>query len=454
MTVFQTDCDHVSIVAHGSSTQTSQVTELAFKPNDLTTPCMWSPLALLWRLKLTKHYQDGYIRFVPRKSAPPCWEFLWRERTETDKPIRRTILIGTVEKYPTEELANAAINGLRLQLNSKKSRLSASKPLVTIGDLIDHYIHVELSPPDNWRSHATCKIYKYFLEKWIRPQWGTEPITGVRTVAIESWLRQLRGANGEILANATKAKIRNIFSVIFNHAIRSEWLEQGKNPVTLVRQSARRKTDPPVLHYGEIQALLNQLCESTRLIVMLAVTTGLRRSELFALKWCDIDFVALMISVQRSVYLGMIGNCKTETSRRPVPIEARVAADLWIWKETSKYNRADDWIFASKSKKGSNPLWPGVLLEKAIRPAAIRAGISKRIGWHTFRHTYATLLVANGENVKVVQELMRHANTRFTLEIYSQAQLVAKRAAQQRLVEAILPDAVVDTPPVVMAETA
>jgi integrase len=63
-------------------------------------------------------------------------------------------------------------------------------------------------------------------------------------------------------------------------------------------------------------------------MVMLAVTTGLRRSELFALKWCDIDFGRMMVSVQRAVYLGMIGNCKTETSRRPVPLEPRVAADL------------------------------------------------------------------------------------------------------------------------------
>jgi len=55
---------------------------------------------------------------------------------------------------------------------------------------------------------------------------GTEPITGTRTVSIELWLRQLHRTNGEILANATKAKIRNIFSVIFNHAIRYEWLEQ------------------------------------------------------------------------------------------------------------------------------------------------------------------------------------------------------------------------------------
>jgi integrase len=71
-----------------------------------------------------------------------------------------------------------------------------------------------------------------------------------------------------------------------------------------------------------------------------------------------------------------------------------------------------------------------------------------------FRHTYATLLVANGENVKVVQELMRHASTRFTLEIYSQAQLIAKRAAQQRLVEAILPEGVADSPPSIVVATA
>src|SRR5258707_9036170 len=58
--------------------------------------------------------------------------------------------------------------------------------------------------------------------------------------------------------------------------------------------------------------------------------------------------------------------------------------------------------------------------------ASARFTVSKRIGWHTFRHTYSTLLVGDGENVKVVQELMRHASTRFTLEIYSQAQLIAK----------------------------
>jgi integrase len=181
-----------------------------------------------------------------------------------------------------------------------------------------------------------------------------------------------------------------------------------------------------------------QLERQFRLMVLLAATTGLRRSELFGLKWCDVNFSGLDISICRSVYLGKIGRCKTEASHHPVPITHRIAADLWIWKESTRHFRPDDWVFPSRRGKGKKPLWPGNVLTKVIRPAAVRAGISKRFGWHTFRHTYSTLLIANGENVKVVQELMRHASSHFTLQTYSQAQARSKRDAQTRIVEALL----------------
>jgi integrase len=138
-----------------------------------------------------------------------------------------------------------------------------------------------------------------------------------------------------------------------------------------------------------------------------AVTLSELARELVALKWGDISFREMQISIQRSIYLGAIGNCKTETSRKPVPIDERVAADLWLRKESSKYRRPEDWVFASSRSRGRAPLWPNTVMAKLIRPAAQRAGIHKKIGWHTFRHTYSTLLIANGENVKVVQELMR-----------------------------------------------
>jgi integrase len=161
---------------------------------------------------------------------------------------------------------------------------------------------------------------------------------------------------------------------------------------------------------------------------------------LFALKWSDVDFSHLCLNVLRSIYLRHIGDCKTEASRKPVPLDERVAADLWLWKETTRYREPDDWIFASPRTKGKHPFWPDALLQKIIRPAALRAGTKKRIGWHTFRHTFSTLLIGNGENVKVVQELMRHASSRCKLEVYSQARILAKRQAQKRVVQMILPE--------------
>jgi len=60
------------------------------------------------------------------------------------------------------------------------------------------------------------------------------------------------------------------------------------------------------------------------------------------------------------------------------------------------------------------------------------------MGWHTFRQTYGTLLKNNREDVKVVQELMRHANSRTTMDAYVQAELESKRAAQTRLARLML----------------
>lgn len=301
-------------------------------------------------------------------------------------------------------------------------------------------MHTELSDDANWHSHATRVVYKQFLKTWIRPQWADVNIRDVRTVAVERWLRRLQRLDGGPLANATKAKIRNLMSVLFNHAIRYEWLEQGRNPVNLVRQSAKRTRNPEVLELREIQSLLSQLNSCFRVMVILAATTGLRRSELFALKWGDVDFSGLQLEILRSIYLGHLGNCKTQAARKPVPLDLRVAADLWLWREATAYRQADGWIFASPHTRGRHPFWPDAVLQKVIRPAALRAGIKKRVGWHTFRHTFSTLLVANGENVKVVQELMRHASSRCTLEVYSQAQVNTKRQAQKRVVEMILTD--------------
>jgi site-specific recombinase XerD len=76
-----------------------------------------------------------------------------------------------------------------------------------------------------------------------------------------------------------------------------------------------------------------------------------------------------------------------------------------------------------------------------IQPLAERLGIKKQIGWHTFRHTFATLLKANGEDVKVVQELLRHSTIRMSMDVYTQALGADKREAQSKVVTLIRPKA-------------
>lgn len=98
-------------------------------------------------------------------------------------------------------------------------------------------------------------------------------------------------------------------------------------------------------------------------------------------------------------------------------------------------------MFASSKAEGRRPYWPSQLMRKHIKPIAHTLGIEKRIGWHTFRHTYSTLLRSTGADLKVMQELMRHASVRLTLDHYTQAITPAKRAAQSAVLSLLFPAA-------------
>jgi len=269
------------------------------------------------------------------------------------------------------------------------------------------------------------------LDNWILPRWRSYKLSEVKTVAVEEWLGSLS------LAAGTKAKLRNIMSTLFNHAIRYEWLD--KNPISLVRQSAKRERIPEVLDVGEIRSLLTELQHPYKAMVFLAAATGLRASELLGLKWQDVDFESLEINLNHGVVHQVVGELKTEASRKPMPPDPELAGVILEWRYLSPFSQQSDWVFASPEMKGQQPYWPENLLRRHVRPAALRCGIHKTIGWHTFRHSFATQLKANGEDVKVVQESLRHANSRITLDTYTQALTPAKRQAQTKVVRMILP---------------
>lgn len=97
----------------------------------------YSRVAGNWRIRMNTRHQRGYLRCAPRKNGPFVWEFLWRENGANGKRLRRTAVIGTVEQYPTEELALVAVNGLRVSINEACNR--QRQRFILFGDLVDHY---------------------------------------------------------------------------------------------------------------------------------------------------------------------------------------------------------------------------------------------------------------------------------------------------------------------------
>jgi integrase len=151
-----------------------------------------------------------------------------------------------------------------------------------------------------------------------------------------------------------------------------------------------------VLTPVEIKALINNLSSRERTLVLVVASTGLRQSELFGLKWGDINFDQGTMSVTRSIVCGVVGPCKTESPQKPVPVHPTVLEALAKWKEASQYIGPDDWVFANRRHRGRKPIWGQAILRKYIRPVAQRVGIQKWFGWHTFRHYSAASIYRCG----------------------------------------------------------
>jgi integrase len=362
----------------------------------------------------------GSMKRNSRKRGPDVWQFRCSEISPGGKRLHHKKIVGTVEQYPDENAARRAVVALVSEINTGTRPMNSGA--LTVAQLCDHFAQRELAKDNSWRSHATKKIYEAYLTRWIRPHWQKYELADVRTIQVESWLRGLP------LAKSSCAKIRNVMSILFNHACRYEFFD--RNPIRLVRQSAKRRTVPTVLIPAEIKALIDNLALRERTLVTLAASTGLRQSEIFGLKWRDIDFAQGTMNVTRSIVYGVVGPCKTESSQKPVPIHPTLADTLTQWRKSCTYIKPEDWVFASKRYRGRKPYWGQAILRKYIRPLAQRIGIQKRFGWHTFRHTYSTLLRSVGTEFKVMQELLRHSSFRSTLDVYTQAVTPAKHAAQ------------------------
>ncbi|WP_433965992.1 tyrosine-type recombinase/integrase [Tunturiibacter gelidiferens] len=372
--------------------------------------------------------QNGSLTIEERTNGK-VWIFRWREPSTHGRTKQRKVTIGPVNKLTKTQAQRKA--------EEYRGRANAPEPLVTNGDLtvaqlVEHYTERELGDSSG-KATKPRKAYLYIFANYIIPKWGTLPLKAVKAVAVEDWLKTLP------LANGSKAKVREVFGAAFRHAMRYELYPI--NPIANVRQVRKRTIDPEILEPAEIMAIMNELegVEPVRTAFLIAAVMGMRRGEIFGLKWADIDLERAFLHVRRSYVDGVVGPPKTESSRRPLPIPPPVVKALTAWKGKTLFSHADDWVFASEYHFGKQPLWPGTLWQRNVTPAITRAGITKpKLGWHTLRRSYASLLLSSGASLRVSMELMRHSTPEMTLGTYAQTVGDEKREAGAKVALLVL----------------
>jgi integrase len=331
----------------------------------------------------------------------------------------RQITLSVLE-YPTETKALVRLQEDVLRINDSKAFKAHNRP--TLGLVIDRFSTEERlegilrqAPGEatitDGFSWSTAAGYRSYLKKHIRPKWGSTLLTDARPLEISEWLKSLP------LSPKTRGHVGALLHLLFERAMLWGLMDVQRNPMELVKLkgTSKRLKKPQILTPEKFQELVSMLHEPYRTMVIVAMCTGMRVSEVLALRWEHIDFEAGAMLVQQGVVNGRIGRVKTEASNDYIPLDPAFAQIL-----------RDCCYYA------------GVIQQQILKPAGEKIG-HPGIGWHVFRHTYRSFLDETGAPIGVQQKLMRHSNVATTMNVYGNASLRAKQTANSKVVQMVMP---------------
>lgn len=360
----------------------------------------------------------------------PCWYF--RYRTVRDgKRVRDREKIGLVSSFATKSALMRATEHVRVRLMEEQGGIRSEER--TFGSVIARYEAEEMP-----QRYATAKSYKAILRTHITPKWADEPLASVRPNDVRQWLL---GDEMKHYSSKYRGHIHGLLRVLFRFAMLWEWIPQHeKNPMALfsIPGASKREKEPQVLTLQQFKALLEVIpYPYYRVMIILAMGLGLRCSEITALRWSKVNFLDNKLLINRGIVEGHEASVKTIHSKKELPLHPLLAAELLRLRQWSEFKAEDDFVFASPWLGGDLPFRSGNVQTKVLVPAGQTIGLKFRLGWHTFRHTYKTMLDERGVPLTVQRDLMRHADSRTTAQVYGQVNIERMRDANSDLVEDI-----------------
>lgn len=244
-------------------------------------------------------------------------------------------------------------------------------------------------------------------------------INRVTIAKVEKFIteRQTQGMN-----IGTLRKILVTLGQILSYAVKHRYMdfnplreaERPRRPAG-VEGDDENDMDYEVLTPSQIQAFLIQVTvPKYRTLFMLAVFSGARQGELLGLRWSDVDWDKCQIVIQRTFNNGHLFIPKTRTSKRKIDLGPTIMTELKKWRLACPANELD-LVFPNAA---GNHINNKNMLRRYFRPALKAAGCPI-IRFHALRHTYASMLIEQGENIKYIQTQLGHASPSITLNVYA-----------------------------------
>jgi integrase len=239
------------------------------------------------------------------------------------------------------------------------------------------------------------------LRKHLRPAFGTRPVATLKRSDVEAFAAGLAAVG---MAEGSIGQVLGLLRQILTGLVRDG--ELTRNVAFGIGRYGRKTARPTPPTPARLTKVLRTMTDEARPVVELAAATGLRRGEVFALRWTDVDFAGREITVRRS---------KTEAGARTVPMFGSVRKLLLEQRARSRFKRPEDYVFGTLVGTLENgDRW----VMREWMPALKRAGLESAFRFHDLRHFAVSRQIEQGANILLVSRVAGHSRPSMTLDVY------------------------------------
>ena len=309
---------------------------------------------------------------------------------------------------------------------------------MTVGELLDRW----MAGVSGGLSRAGRLSYESAIRVHLRPRFGAIPINSLSAEQIRQWLRGLG------VAPKTENNILTPLRQAYRQAYGDGLIDA--NPLDRVRAASVERRDPDPFTVAEIRAILGACARPQhRSLFQFAFATGLRTSELIALRWEDVEHEKRVVHVRRACVRGEIKTPKTSSGRRTVDLCKPAVAALALQALTTPWPGVPRSGVIFWDPDSEHP-WPDDAPIRRVWTAALqRAGVRYRCPYQT-RHTFASMMLTAGEDPTYIAAQMGHRDWGMIRKVYARWLPGVRADAGSRgaaALASLAPDSTPPTPP-------